>query len=116
MLTVTQTLTTYASQSAFFLLRFFHSQLIVFQFNNYTKLRNLDYSKFLQWPTVLQLMDVLRASMCAVEISQTSEQQTKKRRLPPGPVFFSLKCSLFHNSKLFGSCIIHILYTECAKI
>jgi len=30
--------------------------------------------------------------------------------------FFSLKCSLFHNCNLFGSCIIHILYTECAKI
>jgi len=31
--------------------------------------------------------------------------------------FFSLhKCSLFHNANLFGSCIIHILYTECAKI
>ena len=30
--------------------------------------------------------------------------------------FFFLKCSLFHNSNLFGSCTIHILYTECAKI
>ena len=29
---------------------------------------------------------------------------------------FSSKCSLFHNANLFGSCIIHILYTECAKI
>ena len=29
---------------------------------------------------------------------------------------FSLKCSLFHNSNVFGSCIIHILYAECAKI
>jgi len=28
----------------------------------------------------------------------------------------SSKCSLFHNSNLFGSCIIHILYTGCAKI
>ena len=28
----------------------------------------------------------------------------------------SLKYSLFHNSNLFGSRIIHILYTECAKI
>jgi len=28
----------------------------------------------------------------------------------------SSKCSLFHDSKLFGSCIIHILYTWCAKI
>jgi len=23
---------------------------------------------------------------------------------------------LFHNANLFGSCIIHILYTRCAKI
>ena len=30
--------------------------------------------------------------------------------------FFSSKCSLFHNANLFGSCIIHILYTVCAKI
>ena len=30
--------------------------------------------------------------------------------------FSSLKCSLFHNSNWFGSCIIHILYTVCAKI
>ena len=30
--------------------------------------------------------------------------------------FFSSKCSLFHKSKVFGSCIIHILYTGCAKI
>ena len=29
--------------------------------------------------------------------------------------FFSSKCSLFHNGNLFGSCIIHILYTERAK-
>ena len=31
-------------------------------------------------------------------------------------VFFSSKCSLFHNANLFGSCIIHILYTGYAKI
>ena len=30
--------------------------------------------------------------------------------------FFSSKCSLFHNAKLFGSCIIHILSTGCAEI
>jgi len=30
--------------------------------------------------------------------------------------FLSSKCNLFHNANLFGSCIIHILYTECAKI
>jgi len=32
------------------------------------------------------------------------------------PFFFSSKCSLFHNSTVFGSRIIHILYTGCAKI
>ena len=31
------------------------------------------------------------------------------------PFYFSSKCSLFHNPKVFGSCIIHILYTVCAK-
>ena len=30
--------------------------------------------------------------------------------------FFSSKCSLFYNTNLFGSCIIHILYTECSEI
>jgi len=30
--------------------------------------------------------------------------------------FFSSKCSLFHNSNVIGSCIIHILYTGCAII
>ena len=30
--------------------------------------------------------------------------------------FFFSKCRLFHNSNIFGSCIIHILYTGCAKI
>ena len=30
--------------------------------------------------------------------------------------FPSSKCSLFHNSNVFGSCTIHILYTGCAEI
>ena len=33
------------------------------------------------------------------------------------PFFFlSSKCSFFHKSNIFGSCIIHILYRRCAKI
>jgi hypothetical protein len=31
-------------------------------------------------------------------------------------VLFSSKCRLVHNSTSFGSCIIHILNTGCAKI
>ena len=30
--------------------------------------------------------------------------------------FLSSKFRLFHNSNVFGSCIIHILHTGCAKI
>ena len=30
--------------------------------------------------------------------------------------FFSSKCSLFHNSNVFGSCVIHILYTGVLKL
>jgi len=32
------------------------------------------------------------------------------------PFFFSSECSLFHNSNVFGSFIIHILYAGYAKI
>ena len=31
-------------------------------------------------------------------------------------LFIASKCSLFHNSKIFGSCVTHILYTGGAKI
>jgi len=30
--------------------------------------------------------------------------------------FFPSKCSLFHNSNVSGSCIIHILYTGVLKL
>jgi len=32
------------------------------------------------------------------------------------PFFFSSKCSLFHNSNVFGFCIIHILYIYSTNI
>jgi hypothetical protein len=31
-------------------------------------------------------------------------------------LFSSSKCSLFHNSNISGSCVIHILYIGCVKI
>jgi hypothetical protein len=30
--------------------------------------------------------------------------------------FISSKCHLFHNATFFGSCLIHILHTGCARI
>jgi hypothetical protein len=32
------------------------------------------------------------------------------------PLILSSECSLFHNSNIFGSCIIHILYTGVLKL
>ena len=32
------------------------------------------------------------------------------------PFFFSSKCRLFHNSTFFGSCVIHIIYTDVLKL
>ena len=32
------------------------------------------------------------------------------------PFFSSSNCSLFHNSNIFGSCIIRILYAKIKKI
>jgi hypothetical protein len=34
----------------------------------------------------------------------------------PHSPFLSSKCLLFHSANFFGSCIIHILHTGCAKI
>ena len=32
------------------------------------------------------------------------------------PFFFSSKCCIFHNATFFGSCVIHILYTDVLKL
>jgi len=32
------------------------------------------------------------------------------------PFYFSSTCSLLHNSNVFGSCIIHVLYTDVLKL
>ena len=57
---------------------------------------NLSTNLFTAWSKVLQVLNILN-TVYTVR-------------------FFSSKCSLFHNSNLFIYCIIHILYTGCAKI
>jgi len=58
----------------------------------------------------------LTSERCILYISSTDIGTEYFKHALYSPLFFSLKCSLFHNANLFGSCIIHILYTECAKI
>ena len=58
----------------------------------------------------------LTSKRCILYIYSTNIGTEYFKNAPYSPLFFSSKCSLFHNANLFGSCIIHILYTGCAKI
>jgi hypothetical protein len=58
----------------------------------------------------------LTSKRCILYIYSTNIGTEYFKRGLYSPFFLSSKCSLFHNSSVFGSCIIHILYTGCAKI
>ena len=58
----------------------------------------------------------LTTKRCILYIYSTNIDTEYFKHALYSPFFFSSKCSLFHNANLFGSCIIHILYTGCAKI
>ena len=58
----------------------------------------------------------LTSKRCILYIYSTNIGTEYFKHAVYSPFFSSSKCSLFHNANLFGSCIIHILYTECAKI
>ena len=58
----------------------------------------------------------LTSKRCILYIYSTNVGTEYFKHALYSPFFFSSKCSLFHNANFFGSCIIHILYTECAEI
>jgi len=58
----------------------------------------------------------LTSKRCVLYIYSTNIGTEYFKHCINSPFFFSSKCSLFHNSNIFGSCVIHILYTGCAKI
>ena len=58
----------------------------------------------------------LTSKRCILYIYSTNIGTEYFKLAQYSPFFSSSKCSLFHNANLFGSCIIHILYTGCAKI
>ena len=80
------------------------------------------YWKFLWWLNPLTPNDLYSgrtaptSNRCILYISSTNIRTEYFKQGIYSPCFFSSKCSLFHNSNLFGSCIIHILYTGCAEI
>ena len=58
----------------------------------------------------------LTSKRCILYIYSTNVGTGYFKHALYSPFFFSSKRSLFHNANLFGSCIIHILYTGCAEI
>ena len=58
----------------------------------------------------------LTSKRCILYIYSTNISTEYFKHALYSPYYFSSKCNLFHNANLFGSRIIHILYTECAKI
>ena len=58
----------------------------------------------------------LTSKRCILYIYSTNIGTEYFKHALHSPFFSSSKCSMFHNANLFGSCIIHILYTGCAKI
>ena len=58
----------------------------------------------------------LTSKCCILYIYSTNTGTEYFKHALYSPFSFSSKCSLFHNANLFGSCIIQILYTGCAKI
>jgi len=58
----------------------------------------------------------LTSKRCILYIYSTNKGTECFKHALYSPFFFSSKCSLLHNANLFDSCIIHILYTGCAKI
>ena len=58
----------------------------------------------------------LTSKRCILYIYSTNIGTEYFKHALYSPFFLSSKCSLFHNANLFGSCIIHILYTVCAEI
>ena len=58
----------------------------------------------------------LTSKRCNLYIYSTNVGTEYFKHALCSPFFFSSKWSFFHNSNFFGSCIIHILYTECTEI
>ena len=58
----------------------------------------------------------LTSKRCILYIYSTNIGTEYFKHAIYSPFFISSKCSLFHNSNVFGSCIIEILYTGWAKI
>ena len=58
----------------------------------------------------------LTSRCCILYIYSTNIRSEYFKHAAHSPFLSTSKCRLFHNTTFFGSCIIHILNTGCAKI
>ena len=58
----------------------------------------------------------LTSRRCILNIYSTNMLTEYFKHAAHFPFFISSRCRLFHNATFFGSCDIHILNTEGAKI
>ena len=58
----------------------------------------------------------LASKRCILYIHSTNIDTKYFKHGIYSPIFFSSTCSLFHNSNVFGVCIIHISYTGVLKL
>ena len=58
----------------------------------------------------------LTSRRCILYIYSTNIRTEYFKHAAHSPFFSSSKYNLFYNTTLFGSCIIRILHTGCAKI
>jgi len=72
----------------------------------------------LQEPCVLHIEDGRTATLQMLHYIYTfsTNISTEYFKHAAHSPFFPSKCCLFRNATFFGSCIIHILHTGCAKI
>ena len=78
-------------------------------------LPNLTFKNLASYVYRTGLLLPSRCCILYIYIFPTNISTEYFKHVAHSPFFFS-KCRLFHNATIFGSCIIHILHTGCAKI
>ena len=87
------------------------------KFNNVKNVMRLWFNPLTPNDLYMSSTAPLTSKRCILYIYSTNVgTEYFKHALNSPFLFLSSKCSSFHNANLFGSCIIHILYTGCAKI
>ena len=82
----------------------------------------MDFNSAFKWLTFIEpcVLYIGRAYRCPPDVAFyiffSTNISTEYFKHTAHSLFFSSECRLCHNATFFGSSIIHILHTGCAKI